>query len=74
MERKRRKASQPKRTTATVGTNPRLCAFIKKNGEQCRHEPKRNSRYCALHARRELMRRIESAPHQDVYEIDPDNL
>ena len=53
--------------------DPRLCLYMKKNGEQCQHEPKRGSRYCALHARRELMRRIESAPHQSVYEIDPND-
>lgn len=54
--------------------DPGLCAYVKKNGEQCQHEPKRGSRYCALHARKELMRRIESAPRQQVYEIDPNDL
>ena len=50
--------------------DPRLCAYIKKNGEQCQHEPKRGSRYCALHSRKELMRRIESEPRQRRYVID----
>ena len=72
-ERRRKSAdeepAQPRRTL-----DPFLCAYIKKNGEQCQHEPKRGSRYCPLHSRRELMRRIESAPHQRVYEIDPSDL
>ena len=59
-------AARPRRTL-----DPLLCAYVKKNGEQCQHEPKRGSRYCALHSRKDLMRRIESAPRQRVYEIDP---
>ena len=62
-------AARPRRTL-----DPLLCAYVKKNGEQCQHEPKRGSRYCPLHSRKELMRRIESAPHQRVYEIDPNDL
>lgn len=54
--------------------DPGLCAYVKKSGEQCQHEPKHGSRYCALHSRKELMRRIESAPRQRVYEIDPKDI
>ena len=50
--------------------DPDLCAYIKKNGEQCQHEPKRGSRYCALHSRRVLMDRIKNAPRKKIYEID----
>ncbi len=53
-----------------AGPDPDLCAYIKKNGEQCQHEPKRGSRYCALHSRRVLMDRIRNAPRQSVYEIE----
>ena len=51
--------------------DPRLCRYVKKNGEQCQHERKHGSIYCAVHARKELMRRIETAPRREVYEITP---
>ena len=70
LQRRKRKSAPPPKEESRKRIDPRLCLYIKKNGEQCQHEPKRGSRYCALHARRELMRRIESAPHQRVYEID----
>ena len=73
LQRRKRKSAPPPKEESRRRIDPRLCLYIKKNGEQCQHEPKRGSRYCALHARRELMRRIESAPHQRVYEIDPND-
>ena len=70
LQRRKQKSTPLPKEESRRRIDPRLCLYIKKNGEQCQHEPKRGSRYCALHARRELMRRIESAPHQRVYEID----
>ena len=70
----RRKKESPDEDRSHRRIDPHLCLYIKKNGEQCQHEPKRGSRYCALHARKELMRRIESAPRQRVYEIDPNDV
>ena len=73
LQRRKLKSAPPPKEEPRRRIDPRLCLYIKKNGEQCQHEPKRGSRYCALHARRELMRRIESTPHQRVYEIDPND-
>ena len=74
LQRRKRKSAPPPKEESRRRIDPRLCLYIKKNGEQCQHEPKRGSQYCPLHSRKELMRRIESAPHQRVYEIDPNDL
>lgn len=67
-EKKRKKSSNA--AGAAPFLDPCLCAYIKRNGEQCQHEPKNGSRYCALHSRRVLMNRIANAPRQKIYEIE----
>lgn len=52
------------------GLDPDLCAYIKRNGQQCQHEPKNGSRYCALHSRKVLMERIAKAPRKKIYDLD----